>query len=352
MFLSSLLTTALALSTAVVAAPSSNGNKANNNGHGNGLDKNKKNANNGTCPLTAVDPLIHDPSVAKVNGTYYLYSTGEGIPIRKSTDRINWKFAGFVFPDGAPSVTDAYTNTTNGSLWAPDVSYHKESNQFVLYYSASSFGSPISGIFLATSPTGEPGSFTQQGLVIESSPAKDPYNAIDANLVYNGTSWHLSWGSWWKGLYMTEVDPKTFMPISKNTSEYVLLSSRPSTLPIGANWGGENGSEGPYVIKYGCYFYLFSAWDRCCAGLDSTYKIVVSRSLNVNGPYVDKQGTLATAGGGSIVLSSHGDIVGPGHMAVHEEEDGVYMYYHHYTAENFELGINKLDFSTGWPVVV
>lgn len=38
----------------------------------------------------------------------------------------------------------------------------------------------------------------------------------------------------------------------------------------------------------------------CCAGLDSTYKIVVSRSLNVNGPYVDKQGTLATAGGGSI----------------------------------------------------
>jgi hypothetical protein len=57
MFLSSLLTTALALSTAVVAAPSSNGNKANNNGHGIGLDKNKKNANNGTCPLTAVDPV-------------------------------------------------------------------------------------------------------------------------------------------------------------------------------------------------------------------------------------------------------------------------------------------------------
>jgi hypothetical protein len=50
-----------------------------------------------------------------------LRPAGEGIPIRKSTDRINWKFAGFVFPDGAPSVTDAYTNTTNGSLWAPDV---------------------------------------------------------------------------------------------------------------------------------------------------------------------------------------------------------------------------------------
>ena len=46
------------------------------------------------------------------------------------------------------------------------------------------------------------------------------------------------------GLYITEVDSKTFMPISKNNSEYILLSSRPSTLPIGLNWGGENGNEG------------------------------------------------------------------------------------------------------------
>lgn len=33
---------------------------------------------------------VHDPSVCKVDGTYYLYSTGIGIPIRTSTDRIAW----------------------------------------------------------------------------------------------------------------------------------------------------------------------------------------------------------------------------------------------------------------------
>ena len=50
---------------------------------------------------------------------------------------------------------------------------------------------------------------------------------------------------------MTEVDSTTFMPVSKNTSEYVLLSSRPSTLPIGLNWGGENGSEGVRLARPG-----------------------------------------------------------------------------------------------------
>jgi hypothetical protein len=238
MFIKTLLTTALALSTVLAAPPP----RANNDKEkpGNNKDKDKHNIN-GTCPLTAVDPVEFPyPSKRKILSSLRVIATlidahpqtrftatlnsstiprwqrstgpttctlrarstfqivevlshsltfrastflGEGIPIRKSTDRINWKFAGFVFPDGAPSVTDAYTNTTNGSLWAPDVvsddnapvaifrclthnaffpqSYHAESNQFVLYYSASSFGSPISGIFLATSPTGEPGSFTE-----------------------------------------------------------------------------------------------------------------------------------------------------------------------------------------------
>ena len=55
MFISTLLTTALALSTAAFAAPANNGN-----GNANGHDKDKKGKHdktNGTCPLTAVDPV-------------------------------------------------------------------------------------------------------------------------------------------------------------------------------------------------------------------------------------------------------------------------------------------------------
>jgi hypothetical protein len=35
--------------------------------------------------------------MCKVNGTYYLYSTGSGIPIRTSTDRKNWVVSNAIF---------------------------------------------------------------------------------------------------------------------------------------------------------------------------------------------------------------------------------------------------------------
>ena len=34
------------------------------------------------------DVAVHDPSVVKVNGTYYLLSTGTGLEIRTSTDEV------------------------------------------------------------------------------------------------------------------------------------------------------------------------------------------------------------------------------------------------------------------------
>lgn len=47
-----------------------------------------------------------------------------------------------------------------------------------LFYAASSFGSQHSGIFYATSNTGQPGSFTDHGLVLSTTSANN-YNAID-----------------------------------------------------------------------------------------------------------------------------------------------------------------------------
>ena len=43
-----------------------------------------------------------------------LPATGVGIEIRTSTDRTAWTYVGLVWPNGAPSATDAYTGTTNG----------------------------------------------------------------------------------------------------------------------------------------------------------------------------------------------------------------------------------------------
>ena len=43
-----------------------------------------------TCQVTGDINGVHDPSMCKVNGTYYLYGTGSGIGIRISTDRVHW----------------------------------------------------------------------------------------------------------------------------------------------------------------------------------------------------------------------------------------------------------------------
>lgn len=62
----------------------------------------------------------------------------------------------------------------NCDLWAPDINYFD--GEYVLYYAASTLSSQISVIGVATSPSMEPGTWTDHGEVI-SSTTGDVYNA-------------------------------------------------------------------------------------------------------------------------------------------------------------------------------
>src|SRR5258708_6724112 len=105
------------------------------------------------------DVRVHDPSMIRAaNGTYYLFSTHNGIEIRSSADRVAFTLAGSVLPSGA-TWASAYGNIHDP--WAPDVSYHN--GTYWLYYSVSSFGSNHSAIGLATRPTAAPGRWRDQG---------------------------------------------------------------------------------------------------------------------------------------------------------------------------------------------
>lgn len=282
------------------------------------------------------DVGAHDPTVVRrPDGTYLVATTGRGIPLKVSSDRTAWRAAGAAFPNGTP-WTSAHTT---GDLWAPDLTY--ANGRYWLYYSASTFGSSVSGIYLATSPSGDAGTWTNRGLVI-SSTASSGWNAIDPDLVIDAQGrWRLAFGSFWSGLKMIDIDPATGL---RSGSSFVSIAGRP---------GDDGAVEAPDVVPRGGWYYLFASFDRCCQGASSTYRIMVGRSTSPTGPFVDRSGRAMTDGGGTQLLAGRGSVHGPGHSAVIRDVDGDVIFYHWYTDSGTpQLGINLIGWDAqGWPFV-
>jgi arabinan endo-1,5-alpha-L-arabinosidase len=116
------------------------------------------------------------------------------------------------------------------------------------------------------------------------------------------------------------------------------------------------GEEGPFIFYYGGYYYYFAPINVCCNGTSSTYRTIYGRATSVTGPYYDRGGIALTAGGGTILISSHGNVYGPGGGSVFTDAHNgstVTFVYHYYDGNNSgtpTLGINTVSFtSDGWP---
>lgn len=263
---------------------------------------------------------VPDPAIIKYGNVYYIFSTAEGIPIRTSQDLIHWEVADVVFdelPDWAAQEVPGVQFP-----WAPDISFFND--QYHLYYSLSTFGSQRSVIGLATNKTLDLASseyeWVDRGKVIESHPGENDYNAIDPNVAFDdeGQPW-LAWGSFWGGIRMRRLDAATGMPSPEDTTVYK-LAFRPV----------ENAIEAPFIIRHDGYYYLFVSFDACCRGAESTYKVMVGRSEDITGPYVDRLGKPMMEGGGTLVLEGSGEIRGPGHNAILTDDDGSQYIVHHF----------------------
>jgi arabinan endo-1,5-alpha-L-arabinosidase len=212
--------------------------------------------------------------------------------------------------------------------------------KYFQYYSASSWASQNSAVGLATASIPNSTSWSDQGVVISSNNGA-PYNAIDPNPVQDASgNWWLSFGSWVNGIYLIELDPNTGKQSSSNKTVYHLAQR-------GA------GIEGSAIYHYNGYYYLFASVDLCCQGTSSNYHIVVGRSSSVTGPYYDRGGVNMLSSGGTIVLSAHDNIDGPGGQSLMTDSDGPIIVYHYYNGNANgapTLGINRVAFtSDGWP---
>ena len=287
---------------------------------------------------------VHDPVIVEENGFYYTFSTGGGIQMRYSQNLNNWTYGGDVL-GGVPSWAQEAIEGVQ-DLWAPDVAYFND--QWHLYYSASTFGSGRSAIGLATAPalSTDGADWTDQQMVIESYDA-DPYNAIDANIAIDdsGQPW-MAFGSYNDtGIRMRRIDPETGK-LSEADEKLYQLAARPDN---------GNALEAPFIVNRDEYYYLFVSWDRCCAGVESTYNIRVGRSESVTGPYVDREGVPMNEGGGTLVVESGRRWIGPGHSAYLETNGEAYLVYHAYDANTAEglptLRISPVEWESGWPFV-
>ncbi|MEU5316219.1 arabinan endo-1,5-alpha-L-arabinosidase [Streptomyces sp. NPDC021056] len=290
-------------------------------------------------PVTG-QQIIHDPTVIRLkSGGYVAYSTGGVIGARLSKDRKHWADSGNAFAE-PPSWWFEYNDT--GDPWAPDISYR--AGKYWLYYAVSSWGTNHSAIGVATSASGLPGTWTDRGKVF-SSERTDTWNAIDPALIKTDGRLWMSFGSYWTGIRMVELNPRTGKAVAGTTVHH--LATRPDA-PYAV--------EGPYIVKHGRYYYLFASYDACCSGVNSTYKIKVGRSTSVTGPYADSTGKPMLEGGGDLLLEGHGKYVGTGGQSVFRDRGQDWLAYHYYDAEDEgtpKLGLNRLSWKkNGWPVVL
>lgn len=301
---------------------------------------------------------VHDPVIIREGGAYHLFSTGIGegaqgiVSARVSPDLVHWTRERPPFERLPDWATRAIPGATN--IWAPDISF--VNGRYRLYYAVSTFGSNRSAIGLATSATLDPASpnygWRDEGMVLMSSPTDD-FNAIDPAFFADADGRHwLSLGSFWTGLKLFALDPKTGK-LLRAGEKPTPLASRP--VPAGA----PSIVEAPYIFAHGGYYWLLASYDYCCKGVNSTYYTVVARSKTVTGPYRGKDGSSMLEGGGTILLRA--DLQekqrfrGPGHPGHFTDAAGKdYVVYHAYDRENKgapTLRIAPLAWgSDGWPV--
>jgi arabinan endo-1,5-alpha-L-arabinosidase len=298
-----------------------------------------------SAPLQG-DLKVHDPALlAGGEGRdWYVFSSGDAnigggaIQIRRSRDGRNWVYAGTIWDKMPGWLTDIVPGAN--TMWAPDIYVHD--GTYYLYYAVSTTGHNNSVIALATNTTLDPADpnyrWVDQGRVLRSMPASN-FNAIDPGVVEDasGTPW-LVFGSYWTGIYTVQLE----WPTGKRSSDK-------RRLPLADRKISLNAIEAPNVVRHHGWYYLFTSWDRCCRGTDSNYKIAVGRSRDVTGPYVDKDGRKLLDGGGTVVLQSSGNRIGPGGQSI----SGEHIAYHFYDARTDgapQLAVREVSWTEeGWP---
>ena len=254
---------------------------------------------------TTVDGLVNKDSSS---------ATGESevinLPVYRSKDMINWEFVCDGFPYGRPSWVEG------SNLWAPDINYFD--GKYVLYYALGKWGAIFqegSGVAVSDSPTGP---FIDKGKVVDFK-SLGTLNSIDPNFFDDGEEKYILWGSLGGGIDIVRLSDDGLSVAEGAKKKH--LSAR--------------NMEAAYLYKRDGFYYLFASKGSCCAEEESTYRLVVARSEDIEGPYVSPSGQKFTSlSYDHVILEAdrHGEFIGPGHNAqiITDSQGQDWMFYHSY----------------------
>ena len=272
-------------------------------------------------------PWIHDPStIMECDGKYYTFGTGGGGLI--SEDGWNW-YPGAERPGGGA---------------APDAM--KIGNRYLVAYSST--GGGLGGghagrILTMWNRTLDPHStefqFTE-AIEVASSEVDEDCDAIDAGLFMDPTTGRLwcTYGTYFGFIRIVELDPLTGARVEGNEPVNIAIDCEATTIIWRNGW-----------------YYLLGTHGTCCDAENSTYNIVVGRSRNVTGPYLDNVGRDMIAGGGKMVVDADDRQFGAGHFGRWIEDEGVEKMSFHWEADldrsaRSVLAIRPLLWVNDWPV--
>ncbi len=263
------------------------------------------------------DLATHDPTIIKENGTWWCFSTGPGVRVKSSPDGREWKQGSPLFDRELDWWKEYAPKKRNLDVWAPDL--HEFAGRIWCYYAVSEFGRNNSAIGLKSCTSLAKGDWRDDGLVIGTKQGRDAYNAIDPNLTTDtaGNPW-LVFGSWFDGIQLVRLDPATMKP----------------TGPVRCVARREGGIEAPVIVRANGWFYLFVSIDKCCQGVNSTYKIACGRASEMGGPYLDRSGRELLLGGGTVLEVEHDHWKGPGGQDVYQDGNSWVIARHAYDENN------------------
>ena len=272
-------------------------------------------------------PWIHDPSnIMECDGKYYTFGTGGGGLI--SEDGWNW-YSGAVRPGGGA---------------APDAL--KIGDRYLIAYSATGGGlggghaGRVLTMWNKTLDPNSPDFEYTEAIEVAASLNDEDCDAIDAGLFLDPTTGRLycTYGTYFGFIRMVELDPKTGAKVEGTVDPNIAIDCEATTMIYRNGW-----------------YYLLGTHGTCCDGVNSTYNIVVGRSRNVTGPFIDNVGRDMVAGGGKMVVDGEDRQFGAGHFGRYIEDEGVEKMSFHWEADldrsgRSVLAIRPIVWVNDWPV--